>query len=36
MADSDSTKRIHKSDYQRGALNMTEVIKLIPQIVAPN
>jgi len=25
MADSDSTKRIHKSDYQRGALNMTEV-----------
>lgn len=34
MAGSDSTKRIHKSDYQRGALNMTEVIKLIPQIVA--
>lgn len=36
MADSDSTNQIHTSDYQRGALTMLEVAKLIPQIVVGN
>lgn len=36
MADSDFTNQIPISDYQRGALTMLEVAKLIPQIVVGN
>lgn len=34
MADSDSTNRLHTSDYQRGALAVLEAANLMPQIVA--
>jgi len=36
MADSDSINQIPTSDFQRGALSMLEVAKLIPQIVVGN